>query len=158
MCVELFALQGRIRLSSAKVGSCDILSEKFNREWKKKVQQLQVPIFALNTKGAWVLRFDDILADALELGVLRNTEITFTSVKLERFKVATPKGVPNEVIPTLVAYYRVNKPEESDWVLLPVSSFDAYIGSTGFSKKWLNQISGEIVVRQKQSFGCAVTE
>jgi hypothetical protein len=140
-------------VSKSAMGSCDILSEKFNREWKKKVRQLQVPIFALNTKGAWVMRFDDIIADALNLGALRNTEITFTSEELEQLKAATPKGVPNEVIPMLIAYYRVNKIEESDWVLLPVSSFDAYFGSTGFSKKWLNQISGEIVERQKQSFG-----
>ena len=28
---------------------------------------MQVPAFALNTKGAWILRLDDILADALEL-------------------------------------------------------------------------------------------
>lgn len=148
-----FTRKNPMFISESAMKSCDILSEKFNREWKKKVRQLQVPIFALNTKGAWVLRFDDIIADALELGALRNTEITFTPEELKLFKAATPKGVPNEVIPTLVAYYRVNKPEESDWVVLPVSSFDAYFGSTGFSKKWMNQISGEIVERQKQSFG-----
>lgn len=148
-----FARKNPDLVSTSAKRSCDILSEKFNREWKNKVRQLQVPIFALNTKGAWVLRFDDIIADALEQGALKNTEITFTSEELERFKAATPKGVPNEVIPTLVAYYRVNKPEESDWVVLPVSSFDAYFGSTGFSKKWMTQISGEIIERQKQSFG-----
>ena len=31
-------------------------------------RKYQVPIFAFNTKGAWTLRFDDILADALEAG------------------------------------------------------------------------------------------
>jgi hypothetical protein len=148
-----FARKNPTLVSESARRSCDILSEKFNREWKKKVRQLQVPIFALNTKGAWVLRFDDIIADALELGALRNTEITFTPEELERFKAATPKGVPNEVIPTLVAYYRSNKLEYSEWVVLPVSSFDAYFGNTGFSKKWLNQIPCEIIERQKQSFG-----
>jgi len=95
-------------------------------------------IFALNTKGAWVLRFDNIIADALELGALRNTEIAFTPEESKLFKAATPKGVPNVVIPTLVAYYRANKPDESAWVVLPVSNFDAYFGTTGLSKKWLN--------------------
>ena len=33
--------------------------------------QYQIPIFASQTKGAWTLRFDDVLADALELGPLR---------------------------------------------------------------------------------------
>lgn len=111
-----------------------------------------MPIFALNTKGAWVLRFDDSIADAPEQGKLRNTEITFSPEESERFKTATPKGVPDEVVRTLVAYYRANKTEESDWVILPVSSFDAYFG-TGFSKMWLNQISCEVVERQKQNFG-----
>ena len=51
-----------------------LIAKGFKTEWKKKVRQLQVPIFALNTKAAWALRFDDILADALELGALR-TEV-----------------------------------------------------------------------------------
>ena len=51
-----------------------LISKGFKTEWKKKVRQLQVPIFALNTKAAWALRFDDILADSLELGALRTEE------------------------------------------------------------------------------------
>ena len=52
-----------------------LISKGFKTEWKKKVRQLQVPIFALNTKAAWALRFDDILADALELSALRTNVI-----------------------------------------------------------------------------------
>ncbi len=33
----------------------------------KKVGQMQTPGFALNTRMAWALRFDDVLTDALEL-------------------------------------------------------------------------------------------
>lgn len=44
--------------------------------WCAKVVQFQVPIFTLTTKGAWTLRFDDILADAQEQGSLQNYEIT----------------------------------------------------------------------------------
>ena len=140
-------------VSENAMNTCDILAKKFNIEWKKKVRQLQVPIFALNTKGAWVLRFDDILADALELGALRNTEIAFTPEELQQFKAATPKGIPDDIIPTLIAYYHANKPEGSDWVVLPVSNFDASFGTTSFSRKWLNQIPENIMERQKQSFG-----
>ena len=32
----------------------------FRRQWAKKLRQMQVPAFAPNTKGAWVLRIDDI--------------------------------------------------------------------------------------------------
>ena len=46
--------------------ACDKISRNFTREWQKQVRKYQVPIFALNTKGAWTLRFDDILADAFE--------------------------------------------------------------------------------------------
>lgn len=148
-----FARKNPNLVSQSAMKNCDILAEKFNREWKKKVRQLQVPIFALNTKGAWVLRFDDILADALELGALRNTEIAFTPEELQQFKAATPKGIPDDIIPTLIAYYHANKPEGSDWVVLPVSNFDASFGTTSFSRKWLNQIPENIMERQKQSFG-----
>jgi len=148
-----FARKNPTLVSESVIKNCDVLAEKFNREWKKKVRQLQVPIFALNTKGAWVLRFDDILADALELGALRNTEIAFKPEELQQFKAATPKGISDDVIPTLIAYYRANKVDKSDWVVLPVSNFDAYFGTTSFSKKWLNQIPEDIMKRQKQSFG-----
>ena len=47
------------------------LKAGFRAQWAKKVQQMLIPPFASNTRGAWVLRFDDILADALELGPLQ---------------------------------------------------------------------------------------
>lgn len=134
-------------VSASAVKSCDILANGFTREWKKKVKKFQVPIFALNTKGAWVLRFDDIIAEALEQGALRNTEIVFTPKEMQVFRDATPKGVPDTVIPALVAYYRANKRKDSDWVQLPVSSFDAYFGSTTFGKKWLSLLPKDLIER-----------
>ena len=133
--------------------TCNILTKRFNREWKKKIKQLQVPIFALNTKGAWVLRFDDIIADALEQGALKNIEIEFTPQELLHFKSATPTDMPDDVIPTIVAYYRANKTDNSEWVLLPVSNLDAYFGNTSFSKKWLSKIPETIMKRDNQSYG-----
>ena len=62
--------------SKSAMDNCEILKAGFTREWKKKVRHMLVPAFALNTKGAWVLRFDDILADALELGPLQNYDIS----------------------------------------------------------------------------------
>ena len=40
----------------------------------------------------------------------------------------------------LIAYYKANKPDDSDWVVLPVASFDAYYGNTNFSRKYLSKI------------------
>ena len=58
------------KVSKSAYKKCADFSSGFTAQWKKKVRQLQVPIFALNTKGAWTLRFDDIIADALEAGVV----------------------------------------------------------------------------------------
>lgn len=125
----------------------------FDTAWRNKVKQLQAPIFSSGTKGAWVLRFDDIFADALELGLLRDNTVSFSAEKQKRIAALAPDGVPPEVLQTLIAYYIANKPEDTDWVVLPVVNFDAYFGNTNFSRKWLNKIPESIIVRQKQSFG-----
>ena len=66
------------------------ISKGFAKMWTKKVKQMQIPPFALNTKGAWVLRFDDIIADALELGALRTEEVQLpqhVKEKLEKYRL-----------------------------------------------------------------------
>ncbi len=45
-----------------------------------------MPIFALNTKAAWGLRFDDIIADVLELGQLRTEEYILPPEKVEKIQ------------------------------------------------------------------------
>ena len=99
------------------------------------------------------MRFDDILADALESGPLREQDASFYTKEMQRIEAVTPKGILIKVITTLISYYRANKPEDSDWVVLPVTNFDAYFGSTNFSRKWLSRIPLKIMKRQKQSFG-----
>ena len=140
-------------VSKTAQNNCEALANGFDKAWRNKVKQFQTPIFSRSTKGAWVLRFDDIIADALELGALRKYEISLSSEDLQAIAALTPKEVPADVIHTLIAYYRANKPEDSDWVVLPVASFDAYFGSTNFSHKWLVKIPDTILTREKQSFG-----
>jgi len=141
------------KVMKTALNHCEGIRKGFDSEWRKKALQFQVPLFALNTKGAWILRFDDILADALELGELKNKEIAFTDSELKMIEEATPKSVPTEVLSTLIAYYHANKPDDSDWVVLPVANFDAYFGNTSFSRKWLTKMPEDIIQRQKQSFG-----
>ena len=124
------------------------ISKGFKTEWKKKVRQLQVPIFALNTKAAWALRLDDILADALELGALRTEEYILSHEKYVALQNLDLNGVPLEVICEVVAFYEANKNEDSDWVVLPIANFDCYYGNTNFSKKWLCKIPNAILTRE----------
>ena len=121
--------------------------------WREKVTQFQVPIFSPGTKGGWILRFDDILADALELGALREQAVSFSADDMKIIETFTPEGVPKKVLSSLIAYYIANKPEDSDWVVLPVTNFDAYFGNTSFGRKWLKQIPQETLERSEQSFG-----
>jgi hypothetical protein len=133
-------------VSKQDASACEKLRKGWEDEWRKKVVQMQVPIFAPNTKAAWVLRFDDVLADALELGPLRSPDISFSPVLEQRIKEATPKGVPPEVLRTLIGYYLVNRQEDTDWVVLPVISFDACFGRN-FSRKWLSALPESVIVR-----------
>ena len=125
-----------------------LIAKGFKTEWKKKVRQLQVPIFALNTKAAWALRFDDILADALELGALRTEEYILPPERENAINAFDLGGVPFEVVCDVVAYCEANKPTDTTWVVLPIANFDCYYGNTNFSKKWLSKIPVEILSRE----------
>ena len=107
-----------------------------------------MPIFALNTKAAWALRFDDILADALELGALRTEEYILLPEKYAALQNIDLNSVPLEVVSDVVAFYETNKNEDSDWVVLPIANFDCYYGNTNFSKKWLCKIPNAILTRE----------
>ena len=125
-----------------------LISKGFKTEWKKKVRQLQVPIFALNTKAAWALRFDDILADALDLGALRTEEYILPPEKENFIATLDLCGVPFEVACDVVAYCEANKPSDTDCIVLPIANFDCYYGNTNFSKKWLSKIPADILSRE----------
>ena len=125
-----------------------LIAKGFKTEWKKKVRQLQVPIFALNTKAAWALRFDDILADALELGALRTEEYILPPVKENAIAALDLRDIPFEVVCDVIAYCEANKQTDTDWVVLPIANFDCYYGNTNFSKKWLSKIPTAILSRE----------
>ena len=70
----------------------------------------------------------------------------------EKVKAALPKGIPSEVVCTLIRYYLANRQDDCEWFVLPVASFDAYFGDTRFSKKYLPKIPPEIMERSN-AFG-----
>ena len=127
------------------------LSEKykdFTKMWANKVKQMQVPPFALNTKGAWVLRFDDIIADALELGALQVEETPLPQNIKGKLESIDLNGVPFDVVSDVICFCIANKRENTDWVHLPIANFDCYYGNTNFSKKWLSKIPDTILERE----------
>ena len=128
------------------------LDKKFDTEWRKKVRQFQMPLFSSSADAAWVLRFDDVIADALELGSLRRGEVKLPEELRAKIEAVRPEKLPNQVIHTLIAYYAANRPEDSDWVVLPVANFDCWFGDTNFGRKYLSQIPEEIIQRSS-SFG-----
>lgn len=114
--------------------------------------QFQVPLFSENTKGAWTLRFDDIIADALELGPLQNAERELPPEYLEKLRAVTPKVIPLEVIKVLVLYYMAHRQEGTDWVVLPTTNFEAHFG-TAFGRKYLPKLPTEVFERSDSNYG-----
>ena len=128
------------------------LKEGFREQWAKKLRHMLVPPFAPNTRAAWGLRFDDVLADALELGPLKNKDFDLSEDMLQRLTELTPKGVPIEASVMLYKYYAANREDGQEYVVLPQQNFNAYFGSTAFSQKWVAALN-EKVIEKKSSEG-----
>lgn len=133
--------------------NAEAIQKKFDAMWRKRMLQFQVPIFSLETKGAWILRFDDILADALELGPLKNYDIVLPEAYKQKIENLTGKKAAPYVC-DLAAYYLAHKEPDCDWVVLPVASFDMYYGGSYFSKRILSTIPEEIMVRENHTGVC----
>ena len=125
-----------------------LLKKGFRGQWAKKLRQMLIPPFASNTKGAWDLRFDDILADALELGPLQNRDFELSEDVLRRLNELTPSGVPVEASVMLYKYYIANREEGRDFVVLPNQAFNAYFGTTAFSQKWTAALTGKLIEKK----------
>ncbi len=151
-----FVLSNPDKVMKQSVTACEKLKSGFDREWRKKVLQLQIPLFDENTKGAWILRFEDILAEALSLGPLKNKEVHLPRIITEEALKLSHNEIPQEVILTLLEYYYANKGDDSEWVALPVTNFDAYFGSMSFSKKWLGKLPEQIFQKQSRYGVCKI--
>lgn len=129
--------------------NCTALDQKFADNWADALVHFQVPLYARGTNAAWGLRFDDILADALQQGPLRNKDIPLSDELTAYLESRIPKHKkqPKDLYVTLVKYYLANRSEDSDWVVLPVANFDAYYGTTSFGRKWLAEIPDDILIR-----------
>ena len=148
--IEKFILKNAEHIDSRKVPQAEKIRKNFDGQWRTKVEQLQNSIFNSNTKGGWVFRFDDAIAEALELGPLRNHKISLPEELKQRVVQATSaKAAP--YVCDLICYYLAHRREDTDWVVLPATSFDNYYCSSNFSKKVLGKIPETILVRQERS-------
>ena len=127
--------------------------DDYENAWRDKVRQYQIPIFLESTDAIWQIRFDDVIANALTLGPLRDMEVEVTEEQKEKLLPFVKGKVKLEHLTTLVAYYKANKPEDSDWVVLPASSFNNFFGSTVFSKQVLKDITDTVILRTSTSYG-----
>lgn len=130
-----------------------VISKKFTVAWKKKVRQLQVPIYAPNTRGSWILRFDDIIAAALDAGPLRTQEWVLTDDIKANIDQINLNGVPRNVVEDVISFCLANRQSDTDWVVLPVTSFNYYYGNTMFEKKYLKNVPEDIVFRDRSKHG-----
>ena len=149
-----FAKETPEALSKASAENCETLKNDFEKAWRDKLMQYQVPVFAPSSQGSWLTSFDDVVADAKQRGPLRNNDITLPGDMEEKLIALTPKSVPVEILPILVKYYKAHKTAENDWVVLPEINFNAYFGTTSFSKKWLPALPESIIERQEKYGVC----
>lgn len=129
-----------------------IINTSWDENWRKRVIKYQIPLFSQNTEGGFHLLFEDVIADALEQGPLRDTEITLPKSIVGKI-AEEAQTIKTDWISTLICYYIQNKQPDSDWVILPASNFDAYFGTTTFSRKILNTIPKTILFRDRQVCG-----
>ena len=130
--------------------------ERLEDAWRKKVIQFQIPIFSEGTKGDRILRFDDVIADALELGALRAESIRLTDEQELWLAKVTPQKVPLRVTRTLLEYYLANKPADSDWCVLPVTNVEAYLGSSALSRMYLKLLPETALERKQMDAGVCI--
>ena len=128
LCVADFMLTHPEKVRSTSLKYAEVIQSKFAAAWRSKVMQYQIPIFAPQTKGAWTLRFDDVLADALEFGSLRREGPELPPELTEKVKEALPKVIPVEVVCTLIRYYLANRQDDCEWAVLPVRSEERRVG------------------------------
>ena len=147
-----FVMENPDKVRKTVIPKAEVIEAKFDAAWRNKVIQYQVPIFSEKTKGAWVLRFDDVIADALELGPLRNAEKELPADFMEKLSAVTPRDIPLDVITTLILYYMANRQDGTEWVALPVTNFEAYFG-TSFGRKYLPKLPKEVFERSDSGYG-----
>lgn len=147
-----FVLENPERVRKTVVPKAEAIEAKFDAAWRNKVIQFQVPLFSENTKGAWVIRFDDVIAEALQLGPLKNFERELSTDIIQELSAFKSRESPLDVMAVLLLYYMAHHDTDTDWVVLPVVNFEAYFG-TAFGRKYLPNLPKQIFERSESGYG-----
>lgn len=147
-----FAKNNPDKFTAKEIEKYALMDKNFDTAWRDKVTRMHFSTYYLKTKGAWILRFDDILSSALELGELKNKD--FELPEKTKAKIADFTNAPSTVyaLEILIKYYYTNRQEDTDWVVLPVANFDAFFGSTSFSKKRLTELVKSGAIERENSY------
>ena len=147
-----FAISNPEKFTAKEVEKYILMDKKFDTAWCDKVTRMHFSTYYLKTKGAWILRFDDILSSALELGELKNKDFELSEeTKAKIFDFTTTPSTVN-ALETLIKYYYANRQKDTDWVVLPVANFDAFFGATSFSKKRLTELVKSGAIERENSY------
>ena len=119
---------------------------KFETNWREKIKQFHTSIYDVNTINGWIIRFDGIISDALELGPLREEEVEIPDSILHKLNEILPKNCI-EGVTVLIKYYIANRQPDTDWVVISHINLDGYLGYGTFTKKLLATISEDILIR-----------
>lgn len=80
---------------------------------------------------------------------MRQDPIVLTEEQEEYLANVTPKTVPLNVTKTLLEYYLANKPQDSDWCVLPITNIEAYLGSSALSRMYMKELNRSFMVRKE---------
>lgn len=121
------------------------IAEQFPQKWADKVRQFQIPIFAVNTEQPWSIRFDDMIAAALDAGPLRAEDAPLPDTYAKRIAETDLNGVKPEIVSEVMRFILTNRQPDSEWVVFPAINFGAYLKTETFAKKTRYAIPSTLV-------------
>ena len=134
------------KVSKSAISKMDGYLRTFENAWREKVKQFHTSIYDVNTINGWIIRFDGIISDALELGPLRENEIEIPDSILHKLHGILPENCI-EGVTVLIKYYIANRQPDTDWVVISHINLDGYLGYGTFTKKLLATIPEDILIR-----------
>ena len=134
------------KVSQAAIKKTNDYLKAFEKAWRRKVEQFHTSIYDVNTINGWIIRFDGIISDALELGPLREEEVEIPDLILDKLHEMLPENCI-EGVTVLIKYYIANRQPDIEWVVISHINLDGYLGYGTFTKKLLATIPEEILIR-----------
>ena len=134
------------KVSQAAIKKTNDYLKDFEKAWRRKVEQFHTSIYDTDTINGWIIRFDGIISDAIELGPLREEEVKIPDSILHKLHEILPENCI-EGVTVLIKYYIANRQQDTDWVVISHINLDGYLGYGTFTKKLLATIPEDILIR-----------